>query len=1731
DYYNVDGGYIVLGIEDDQGTAKLPPAGLERRRIENIQKQIIGQCRGHIKPECELILSPEVVDGRHLLVIWVPRSRNRPHSLQTSDDNRPEFFFREGPESRKAKDQILNNLRLLSTHVSFDEDRAAGYTTQDLRGSILRDFLQDAKGIEVDEIDNDLEGYRRLRATIKINGEEVPKNAALLFFSNEPKKVSPGACIRCGYFPDGLGGDVIEEQEFAGPLHQQVKDCVRYLKKWMTQQLRKHADKPETTTWWTYPEAAIKEAVANAVHHRDYRTACQPTLIRILPDLVQITSYPGPVPGTTPEHFRPQHDKALPPARNPLVGDLLRRCGLAEQWGSGVRRIFRAMAENGSPEPRFEFDDTKFTVELPMRKESEHPDSVGEARAQEERVEARDDFLSRVQRICRLREPEGAVIERISHRPFDYLRVTVREGEIARTYPLAVSPGGVDEKTFQDFLDVHRRYRQEDPAVLSILVYGGAPAPSELVRRAGAERVQLRSFPEYQGMIDFRHYLAEQTQRLSSDRRYAPWLYVPQRMRFPARDGEEREGDALELLHAWLADPWGRFALVLGDFGTGKTFLLHELARRMGEEGGAVTPILIEMRDLEKGRSLDELIAQHLARAGMERIDLQAFRYMLEQGRIALLFDGFDELLVRVSYDRVGEHLSTLLQAARGEAKVVVTSRTQHFLSDQQVKTALGERIELLTGHRIGCLQPFDEQQIHRFLVNRFGDEPQAQAHFKVIVEVNGLLALAHNPRLLSFIADLSHDSLEAARERRGNLSAADVYELLLQDWLGHEYERLQPVGAQHVLTVEDRWQAVTRLAVRMWERGERAVGVDELNRELVGVLHSAAAGQLSEGDVAHQVGSGTLLVRDAEGAFSFLDPSVPEWLVARRAAAELADSGTSDILGAREISPRMADFLCDLAGQEHVRDWARKVLHSAAGSGKVAQRNAQLLLDQLGEPVKERFAGQDLRGQDLCERDLSGFDLRHADLSSARLVGARLTDARLERAKLVAADLSGADLRGVDLRQADLSRARLLGADLRGARLDGSDLSRAKLVGVKIDHGTFAHARLFGAALPQPESVQPWSIVTSPCHAVAWRCDGTLLATGHDDGSVRLWEFGGQVEINRFLGHCSAVRSVAWSPDGQTLASGADDHTLRIWDLERGENLHTLEGHQKAVWSVAYAPDGKTLASGSADHTLRIWDAASGASLRTLEGHGAAIWSVAYAPGGQILASGGDDHNVRLWDLKRGQNADILEGHMEGVLSVAWSPDGQILASGSADQTVRLWGVASAPAEPLVPWGVGAGATLRTLEGQQSPVLSVAWSPDGGTLAAAEDTTVRLWDPVGGALLRKFENHHRGFRSVAWSPDGHTLAAGGDRTIQLRDPSRGTVTGHLGGRQDAVLSAAWSPDGQALAAATPTTVRLWNVASGVNQRTLEGRLNEFRCVAWSPDGRTLAAAEDHIVRLWNPGTGENLRNLRGRPGVVRSLAWSPDSHTLAAAQDLDVCLWDPASGEDLRALKGHRAAIRSVAWSPDGRTLASAGEDRTVRLWDPASGKKSHILEGHQAAVRSVAWNPDGRTLASAGEDHTVYLWDSASGENTHTFEGAQGAIRSVAWSPDGRQLAAADDQIVRLWDPDRGQRHRTLAEHEGRVWNVAWSADGQILASASQDGTVRLWDPDRGRCRAVLVQLGEGWVAYTPDGRYKLGGEVAGWFWYTIGLCRFEPGELDPYRSPPSRVADGEPLWIREP
>lgn len=261
-----------------------------------------------------------------------------------------------------------------------------------------------------------------------------------------------------------------------------------------------------------------------------------------------------------------------------------------------------------------------------------------------------------------------------------------------------------------------------------------------------------------------------------------------------------------------------------------------------------------------------------------------------------------------------------------------------------------------------------------------------------------------------------------------------------------------------------------------------------------------------------------------------------------------------------------------------------------------------------------------------------------------------------------------------------------------------------------------------------------------------------------------------GNADQGQSGGHLGQIRSVAFSPDCRRLASGGDDGVIRVWDARTGSRCTQLAGHTAGVRSVGFSPDGKRMASGGDEGVVRVWDLDTGSQRAQLIGHTAGVRSVAFSPDGKKLASGGDDGVVRVWDAGAGEQRAQLAGHAAGVRSVAFSPDGLTLASGGGgDGAIQVWDVRTSKQRTQLP-------------GHGGWVLSVAFSPDGKALASGgDDGVVRVWDVGTGKQRAEFAGHTGWVWSVVFSPDGTTVASGGDQSIRvwtLRNGIQILVTG-----------------------------------------------------------------------------------------------------------------------------------------------------------------------------------------------------------------------------------------------------------------------------------------------------------------------------------------------------------------
>ncbi|MBL4659036.1 MAG: TIR domain-containing protein [Alcanivoracaceae bacterium] len=602
----------------------------------------------------------------------------------------------------------------------------------------------------------------------------------------------------------------------------------------------------------------------------------------------------------------------------------------------------------------------------------------------------------------------------------------------------------------------------------------------------------------------------------------------------------------------------------------------------------------------------------------------------------------------------------------------------------------------------------------------------------------------------------------------------------------------------------------------------------------------------------------------------------------------------------------------------------------------------------------------------------------------------------------------------------------------------------------------------------------QPLSVWSSPpashhnenINSVAFSPIGSHLVSASSDNVLLLWDVATGKTIRSFTGHSDRVTSVTFSPDGKTLASGSADQQIYLWDIASSKHLNTLEGHTQLVSSVAFSPDGLTLASASDDDSIRLWNVANGKQIKKLIANSVGITSITFSPDGQTLASGfgnstgfypiaSKNNTIRLWDLNS-DNTQTLSGHIKPVTSVAFSPDGQTLASASVDTSIRLWDLSN-------------NSLKTTLKGHNNHVTSLAFSIDGKRLVSGSmDKTLRLWDLTTNKIKNVLIGHTEIVTSVAFSPDGLTLASGSkDNTLRLWDISASQITTELTGHKKPVKSVAFSPDGLTLSSASSDqTIMLWDVVSKQLQATLSKHTGGVHSIAYSHDGLKLAsAADDNTIRLWDLSDNLITSTLIAQNQATTSIAFSPNQLILAAGlRNGTTQAWDLSNNKQKSLMKitsKELISITSLTFTPDGLTLATGLGDGSIELWDLLNNKRLNTIQTHSMPINSLIFSPDGATIASASEDKTITLFDLASPDNKATLTNHKRAVNSIAFSFDGSIMASASsDHNIHIWHVASGKLINILTGHFKSVNSVAFSPNSLLLASASSDHTVQLWD-----------------------------------------------------------------------
>jgi serine/threonine protein kinase/WD40 repeat protein len=447
------------------------------------------------------------------------------------------------------------------------------------------------------------------------------------------------------------------------------------------------------------------------------------------------------------------------------------------------------------------------------------------------------------------------------------------------------------------------------------------------------------------------------------------------------------------------------------------------------------------------------------------------------------------------------------------------------------------------------------------------------------------------------------------------------------------------------------------------------------------------------------------------------------------------------------------------------------------------------------------------------------------------------------------------------------------------------------------------------------------------PCRARTLLHDTERCPTTFREFTWVLFERLSNNRLLTFTGHIGNVNSIAFSPDGTTLASGGADASIRLWNLKSGKIRRVLRGDAK-ICDLEFSPQGKLLASSSSKGKIILWDTGDGTMVHQFPAHDGPALSISFSPDGKSLASAGrgmKSHwelrdpkftppSVRVWNV-----ATAAEEYSLPYLSapVAFFPCGARLACALHDRQVWVGKYRD----------MSEGLTLAHTDEWPYQIHSTgflyvdafALSKKGDLIATACETlgpSIKVWDVKTGKERVTLRGDRRGAIDLAFSPDDRILASAGFYGIlRLWDVADGVERVVLRSMLGAVGALAFSPDGKVLACTDGPGVMLWDVRKAYalsSARTghqgiiIDETSGDFRAIAFSADGKSLVsgsaapyspktfAGEDSSdppgeLTLWSVATGENRKKLLIMAGGITAVAFSPDGTKVACSGSSSV--------------------------------------------------------------------------------------------------------------------------------------------------------------------------------------------------------------------------------------------------
>jgi len=1072
----------------------------------------------------------------------------------------------------------------------------------------------------------------------------------------------------------------------------------------------------------------------------------------------------------------------------------------------------------------------------------------------------------------------------------------------------------------------------------------------------------------------------------------------------------------VEAMLDWAANPAEPqlFAL-LGEYGMGKTVscqrFTRELAKRRKANPTLPMPLYFNLKNVADARladNLEDLVVTCMRDDWLPKHSpqhtWQAFTSWLAKGPCVVIFDGLDEMLVKLDDSQGSLFLNRLLGTLQllddddenRRIRLVLSCRTQYFrtLLDQRSFFLGKDRQDLRAdSYRAMTLLPLGDDQIRRYLEAALPGS-DIEHIIELVASVHNLPELVARPYTLQLVAEHIPE-IERARASGKPVFGATLYTAMVGNWLARD-------EGKHFIDPEYKSAFMAELAAWLWREKKTtapAKDVETIFRRWVrgdedlSDINPSTLTKSDKDKLNEDLRTATFLTRQDDGrgsTFRFAHTSLQEYFLARYLLDAIQRDDRSR-WAMRTPSAETLDFLGQLLAEAQDPE-----LINTLSSWKTPYlgQTSELLLRYTFTARKRKYPTPNLARIDLSGAHLDDWDFLGTPDDPLNLAEVNFTNTSLRRTAFSNTNLTGAKFSKSVLNQAAFHSCTIRNTDWHDAPHPGAAWQTPIL------------------SIPAGMKTALYPGHTSAATGVAWHPDGDLIATTSDDDTCIIWNPNTAEPITTLTGHTYEVTGVAWHPEGDLIATTGTEGCI-IWNPHTGQKITTFTG---GVTGVAWHPSGDLIATAGTEGCI-IWNPHTGQKITTLADP-TPMTGVAWHPTSDSIATTSWDGYIVIWNPDTGEKITTLTGYTDRMAGAAWNPAGDLIAT--------------AGTEGCIIWSPHTGQRTITLTDRNSFPARNAWHPTGDLIATtSNDRTCIIWNPHTGQKLTTLTGHTSRVTGIAWHPTDNLIATTSwDQTCIIWNPHTGQKLTTLTGHTNWVTGIAWHPTDNLIATASDdVTCIIWNPRTGKPITTLTGHSASVTGVAWHPTGDLIAtASDDRTCIIWNPHTGKPITTLTGHTSRVTGIAWHPTGDLITTSDDATCIIWNPHTAEKLATLTGHTSWVTGVAWHPTGDLIATASDDATCIIWNPHTAEPITTLTDHARAVTGVAWHPDGDLIATADASGLIRI-SHLDGTLERAFISVRPRIPGVesyaSWTPEGLDVLEGEAwRVLRIPEPGGGSR-----------------------------------------------------------------------------------------------------------